>query len=228
MSNKAKRSSSVICFLYMIYWKLKQNPETEKPLKRVHGVKGNVRQHSGKTFVVNADVMCAYIRRCKARVIHRRLLPEREYHTQVRIMNTYTVALLCHVCAAVLLNVVTAAPATDMFVEKVQKILSEQSKELETLGCKPVPQRVTVVEQLEYHDDLADKIFFPQVVVLKRCLKECGFCGNTYLGTEKGRCVPDPNGIRERSLMTFHYDPKTGKKIYQEVLAEEHLSCICE
>lgn len=142
-------------------------------------------------------------------------------------MNTCAASLLCLAFAAALLSLVTAAPAKDAFVEKAQITLAEQAKELETLGCKPVLQRVAVVEQLEYYDDLADKIFFPQVVVLRRCLKECGFCGNSYLGEEKGRCVPDPKGVRERSLMTFYYDQKTGKKVYQEVLAEEHLSCIC-
>lgn len=140
--------------------------------------------------------------------------------------STVNVTLFCVVAVAVM-SLGEAAPAENAFVKKAHERLMQQKKELKSLGCQPVLKKVSVVEQLEFHDDLADKTFFPRTVALRRCMENCGFCGNHHLGREEGRCVPDPKGVNLRQLVMFYYDDTSGKKVYREVEIEEHTACMC-
>lgn len=138
-------------------------------------------------------------------------------------------AVVILLVTAVLFPGVTSAPAatvleTNDVVEHRQQ-LHLQQEELKSLSCSPKPGKVTIRNELEYHDYLLDEDFFPEVVSVNRCWETCSFCGNHRLGITKGRCLPDPESISKRPYLVFYF--KDNKKIHRKVWLTEHGSCRC-
>lgn len=94
---------------------------------------------------------------------------------------------LCVCKREMVVMVMTGLVATHLHYNKRIK---DQMKELKDLGCQPVLQKVRVVELLHETDDLTDMLmFFPQAVVVRRCIEDCSFGGYSD-GVLGGRCVP--------------------------------------
>lgn len=140
-------------------------------------------------------------------------------------MTSAAVIVTVCVLAALCYQSVGGAPAAFEMEDKYNEMLKLQQHELKSLGCQPVLQKVVLADQLEVHDDLADKRFFPEVVAVNRCLEECSFCGSHSLGKTKGRCLPDPESVLERQYVVFYFEG--GERHYREVLVPEHASCMC-
>ncbi|KAG0728932.1 hypothetical protein GWK47_031402 [Chionoecetes opilio] len=103
--------------------------------------------------------------------------------------------------------------------------LQVQHEELKALSCQPKPGKVTIRNELKYHDSLIDETFYPEVVSVSRCWETCSFCGNIHLGVRKGRCLPDPESIVKRPYYVFYF---TGnKRVFRRVMLTEHTSCKC-
>ncbi|KAK7066556.1 hypothetical protein SK128_018243 [Halocaridina rubra] len=109
--------------------------------------------------------------------------------------------------------------------EEAKEYLISQKEELATLGCKPVLQQLHLTELLG-NDELLDRLFFPQVVAINRCLPQCSFCGRHRLGKPTGTCVPDPDGMVEKVFVIFSYE-KNKERTYHKVTALEHTRCMC-
>ncbi|MPC33141.1 hypothetical protein E2C01_026484 [Portunus trituberculatus] len=100
-------------------------------------------------------------------------------------------------------------------------MLKNQKEALEKLKCEPKAVWVTIESQLEFHDDLADKDFFPMVVSVKRCLEECSFCGNAALGVPSKKCKP--KDIVDRDIVVkLPYDEQESSRF---ITIKEHKSC---
>lgn len=131
--------------------------------------------------------------------------------------------------AAVVFPGVTCAPAETVLetndVEDFRQQLHLQHEELKSLSCSPKPGKVTIRDELQYHDYLLDETFFPQTVSVSRCWEACSFCGNHRMGVSKGRCLPNPETIVKRPYTVFYF--KEGKKVYRKVWLTEHESCEC-
>lgn len=104
-----------------------------------------------------------------------------------------------------------------------RKILVQQKKDLDALKCEPKLTMVPLAGALEFHDALADHDFFPKVVAVHRCIESCSFCGNSAMGTPSGKCLPLET--KKRPFLAFYI--KDSKRIFQEVLVEEHMACSC-
>ncbi|KAG0727936.1 hypothetical protein GWK47_033562 [Chionoecetes opilio] len=101
-------------------------------------------------------------------------------------------------------------------------ILREQSKALEKLQCEPKETWVYIESQLGPYDDLPDKTYFPHVVMVLRCLKECSFCGNPRWGVPHKTCKADTTGPKHVVLKLFNDVERTRK-----ITLMEHKSCKC-
>lgn len=106
------------------------------------------------------------------------------------------------------------------------KRIKDQMKELKDLGCQPVLQKVRVAELLHETDDLTDMLmFFPQAVVVRRCIEDCSFCGSNH-GVLGGRCVP--TGNQEKTFVVAYITRETPpKKLYRTLTVTEHTQCEC-
>ncbi|KAG0719658.1 hypothetical protein GWK47_050044 [Chionoecetes opilio] len=100
--------------------------------------------------------------------------------------------------------------------------LTEQSEALEKLECEPKATWVYIASQLEPHDDLTDKNFFPHVVSVRRCLKECSFCGNPRWGMPDKTCKPDTTGPKDVVAKLFN-----DVELTRTITLMEHKSCKC-
>ena len=104
-----------------------------------------------------------------------------------------------------------------------RSILIKQQKDLRNLKCEPKPVLVTIKNELHPKDDLADKDYYPVVVSVNRCLKDCSFCGTSVLTGELDRiCKPDPKGIVDRPVVLLVLGE--GK---QNITVKEHTVCRC-
>ncbi|KAG7161880.1 hypothetical protein Hamer_G007546 [Homarus americanus] len=126
--------------------------------------------------------------------------------------------------AIVLLQAVDSAPTTVDMAHKPE-LLKIQLNDLQTLGCKPMLQKVVLADHIKVRDDLADKMFFPQVAAINRCIEKCSFCGIHFIGMDKGHCLPDPEGVKKRKIIVFYVEG--GKKHFRELEVIEHTSCKC-
>lgn len=140
-------------------------------------------------------------------------------------MFSAVVVVLC--VATVCLQAVGSSPTAISVQDghRHEERLISQKEKLESLGCKPVYQVVNIIDHLKEHDDLHDKMFFPQVVAVKRCIESFGFCGHHTLGKTEGRCLPDPEGEEVLRVSLFHI--VGGNRNYREMVIKEHSSCKC-
>ncbi|KAG0707640.1 hypothetical protein GWK47_024153 [Chionoecetes opilio] len=65
-----------------------------------------------------------------------------------------------------------------MCLSDAGSILTEQRQALNKLKCEPKETWVYIESQLEPQDDLPDKTYYPHMVSVLRCLKECSFGSN--------------------------------------------------
>ncbi|KAG0716224.1 hypothetical protein GWK47_010230 [Chionoecetes opilio] len=103
-----------------------------------------------------------------------------------------------------------------------RSILREQSEALEKLECEPKETWVYIESQLEPQDDLPDKTFYPHVVSVRRCLKECSFCGDAVMGVPDKTCKPDTTEPKHVVVKLYHDVERTRK-----ITLMEHNSCKC-
>ncbi|XP_050728765.1 uncharacterized protein LOC127004723 [Eriocheir sinensis] len=101
----------------------------------------------------------------------------------------------------------------------------QQAHELRKLGCEPKATVERIADYLECHDELADELYFPEFVAVKRWLSSSTFCGNPRKGYRTGQCQPDPQSIVQRPALVFYF--KGREKRFQEVLVPEHTACMC-
>lgn len=100
-----------------------------------------------------------------------------------------------------------------------------QENKLRSIECEPKPVVEKIVRYLEYHDDLADREHYPEVITVNRCLENSSFCGDPRFGKSYGPCLPDPGAIKQLSVSVFYNEGR--KKIFKEVLVPEHTACKC-
>ncbi|KAG0716421.1 hypothetical protein GWK47_031404 [Chionoecetes opilio] len=100
--------------------------------------------------------------------------------------------------------------------------LKEQREALQKLECEPKATWVYIESQLEPHDDLPDKTYYPHVVSVRRCLKECSFCGNAMMGVPDKTCKPDTIEPRDVVVQLFNDVERT-----RTITLMEHKSCKC-
>lgn len=136
-----------------------------------------------------------------------------------------TLVVLC-LSAAMFVSGVSCLPTNDQTEKEMQK----QRSGLRKLGCKPRPVVVNIVKELGPYNPLADRDFFPHVVAVKRCLKECSFCGTPEMGIPTKVCLP--TGTRNYTVvLSFMDSPKhvlfRGSPERQSIVVEEHTSCDC-
>lgn len=130
-----------------------------------------------------------------------------------------TLHIFLTLMAAVCLACVSCLPSD---LEK-HLMFKNQKEALEKLQCEPKAVWVTIESQLEFHDDLQDKDFFPLAVSVKRCLEQCSFCGNAALGVPQKNCKP--KDIVDRPVVVMlPYDEQESRKI---IAIKEHNSCAC-
>ena len=127
--------------------------------------------------------------------------------------------VLVTLIAAVCLASVSSLPSN----KDTHLMLKNQMQDLKKLVCEPKSVWVTIESQLEPHDDLADKDFYPIVVAVKRCLEQCSFCGNGAFGYYDKKCkVKD---IVEREVVVkLMYERAENTRF---VTIKEHESCEC-
>ncbi|KAG0692752.1 hypothetical protein GWK47_023776 [Chionoecetes opilio] len=100
--------------------------------------------------------------------------------------------------------------------------LKEQREALQKLECEPKATWVYIESQLGPKDDLTDKIYYPHVVLVRRCLKECSFCGNVMMGEPDKTCKADFTGPRDVVVQLFNDVEHT-----RVITLMEHKSCKC-
>ncbi|MPC79459.1 hypothetical protein E2C01_073987 [Portunus trituberculatus] len=108
-------------------------------------------------------------------------------------------------------------------IGKARKKMKKQLKRLKGLGCKPKWTKVSVKEYIGKDDALLDKNrLLPEVVVVKRCIKSCSYCGNS-LGSEHQECYPE-NKRNKTVIITYTDDVHN----YYKIRIPEHKSCRCK
>ena len=112
--------------------------------------------------------------------------------------------------------------AKETGIVEARKKMRKQLKRLKGLGCKPQWTKVSVKEYIEVHNVIMDKDFLPDVVVVKRCIKSCSYCGNS-LGFEVRECYPE----NERNKIVIITYTNAVQKYYR-VPIPEHRSCRCK
>lgn len=101
------------------------------------------------------------------------------------------------------------------------KLTNDQIDALRKLGCEPRPVVVDIKKELGSADDRADREFYPHVVVVKRCLMQCSFCGTPELGVPEEECLP--TGSRKYTVdLSF-----AGIQKRESIEVEEHTACDC-
>lgn len=116
-------------------------------------------------------------------------------------------------------SVTPTPPLTD------EEKINMQEEKLRSMVCEPKNAVVRIDHYLPYHDELADRAYFPTVVTVKRCLENNSFCGNPRLGLSTGHCQPDPKAIKLQPFTVYYYEGR--KKMYEEVHVPEHTACMC-
>ncbi|KAG0717573.1 hypothetical protein GWK47_054130 [Chionoecetes opilio] len=101
-------------------------------------------------------------------------------------------------------------------------ILWEQRTALGKLQCEPKETWVNIESQLASHDDLPDKIYYPHVVTVLRCLKECSFCGNSIWGVPHKTCKADTTGPKHVVVQRFN-----DVELMRNIKLIEHKTCKC-
>lgn len=104
-----------------------------------------------------------------------------------------------------------------------EKAVQKQVRQLMKMKCRPVRQKVAVRDVLSPENDLLDKTFLPHVIVVRRCLDLCSYCGSD-LGREVDRCQPTKTKKKRFSL--YYYDAN-GQKRYGHFRTQEHRRCGC-
>lgn len=123
---------------------------------------------------------------------------------------------------AVLLHVVLCL---SFVLSSIQDPIRKQRHDLKKLGCEPKAMAVRIADYLNFSDSLADKVYFPKVVSVHRCLENLSFCGQSRFGIVTGRCKAHANDTENRPFYVIYRE--RNEEIVQKVLIPEHKACVC-
>ncbi|KAG7155465.1 putative PDGF/VEGF domain-containing protein 4 [Homarus americanus] len=134
--------------------------------------------------------------------------------------------MMMQTCICMVVGVVLLTLGSAVSLPANNHIIENQVKELQDMGCKPVMQKVLVVDLLDETDDLIEMLYFyPQAVAVRRCVEDCSFCGNNH-GKIKGRCVASSR--EEKTFVVTYYENTSPPTKHQRTMTTvEHTQCGC-
>lgn len=106
--------------------------------------------------------------------------------------------------------------------EKAWEKLKKQIKMLNKLGCKPKNTKVEVRQFME-DSKILDYDLYPEVVLVKRCVDVCSYCGNP-IGLEDKVCKPKLPEKKKTFLIFYHSRRDEG---IHKVRIPVHRACEC-
>lgn len=100
-----------------------------------------------------------------------------------------------------------------------------QLKRLKGLECKPKWTKVSVMEYIGGENPILDEDIKPKVVLVKRCIKSCSYCGNDH-GIEEKECYPDIE--KNKNVIIMYTDNTVDRVRYFKVPIPQHKKCKCK
>lgn len=113
------------------------------------------------------------------------------------------------------------ATMADIYETKIERQLNN----LEKMGCRPRWKKVTVKTLLDDQNELYDQLrLVPEVVLVKRCIPECSYCGDYMGGMETAECTSTKNNTMK---FPVRYYNSLGKRQYHIISLYQHTACAC-
>lgn len=106
--------------------------------------------------------------------------------------------------------------------KKAERMFKKQIKLLGKLECKPKYTKIRVRPFISGDNEILDMDPYPEVVMVKRCVDTCSYCGNPF-GFENQTCEP---ATEKNKTFFIFYQTRRGERIHK-VRIPVHKTCEC-